>query len=273
MVFRRALFLLVLILPCVVSSGCGKLNFFSTYRDREIIIDGKYTDFGNAMVYYDEKDKVAVNLLNDNDYLYICLISRNRKIETKLMESGFLVWFDPNGGKKKNFGIRFPIGLREMGIPLEKAKKGLDANWRDQEDISDKIDKENEVDISLDKQLVTLEGLQDKLMIMGPPPVRGKSPPGNKDMELNLQNTFNMGIEAKVGRQNGYFVYELKVPLVKSVQHPYAIEAKTGMPIGLGLEMQSAGKMSPPGMEMGERRQPEKSLQLWGTVILSHESA
>lgn len=92
----------LLALLCLSSSGCSKTILFSAWRDRPINIDGKYTDWNKSTAYYDEKTKVVLSLANDAGYLYICLISRNREIETKIMESGLTIWFDPDGGKKRN---------------------------------------------------------------------------------------------------------------------------------------------------------------------------
>ncbi len=165
-------------------------------------------------------------------------------------------------------------------------------------------------DKDFQKRLETLEGLQEKLeLLIGPFNVKGKDrryslssgeagkqhlikdKEGNRGgfskdspMELSLEEAGKLGIEAKVGRENGYFVYELKVPLVKSALHPYAIQVKTSSPIGLGLEipwgikMMDEGGDHMPGREdrggpmpigMGHGMHPGEVFQLWATVTLS----
>ncbi len=64
---------LVFLFCICAAPGCGSLKLESSRRDREIIIDGKYSDWGKTEAYYDEKEKLVVNLCNDQDYLYICL--------------------------------------------------------------------------------------------------------------------------------------------------------------------------------------------------------
>ncbi|MFA5144462.1 MAG: hypothetical protein WC723_00420 [Candidatus Omnitrophota bacterium] len=300
---------ILLLFICLVLSGCGSgLELNSDWRLRQIAIDGKYTDWAGTGSYYNEKEKVLINLLNDNDYLYICLITRNRGIETKIMESGFTAWFDPGAGKNKVFGIRFPAGLKRMGMSIEDKKRDASLDWRDQEDKSGLIDREKERwrDKDFNKRLQTLEGLQGKLEIISGPaepkdkykhrrPPSGEAgkeghalekregPPGSffndgRPMkELSLEEAEKLGIEAKVGQENDYFVYELKVPLTKSMKHPYAIETKAGKQIGLGLEismsgMDIAGKdggRAAPGGLMGLDISPEEGFQLWATVTLS----
>ena len=280
-----------LVLLCLTSFGCGKTVLLSTWRYRPITIDGKYTDWDKSTAYYDETTKAVLNLANDAEYLYICLISRNREIETNIMEAGLTAWFDPDGGQKKEIGIRFPIG----GLSIDDEKRDISRDWQDQEDKSGLIDREKErlVDKSFNKRLETLEGLQEKLEIVrGGVDVKGKkkwpkprgsgSAPGdigmNKPVELSLEEAGKFGIEAKVGRENDYFVYELKVPLTKSAEHIYAMEVKKDKPIGLGLEV-GGFNADIPYDAMGDRMPPRRdrrestlgtvnTLKLWFSVAL-----
>lgn len=281
----------------ILLPGCGKTQLNSNWRQCQINIDGKYTDWKGAESYYDERAKVLLNLLNDREFLYICLITRNRQVEASLMESGFVAWFDHEGGYSKGFGILFPTGLRRMGISLEE-KRDMASDWKDQQDLSEIIDREKEKwsDKNFNKRLEELEGLQSSLEIIDGKEGSGNKesrlkPPGrnrdngfshgmpghdrNHNKVLSLEDAAKIGIEAKVGRENDYFVYELKIPLVKAEAYPYAIEAKRGQPIGLGLEvsmhgMATGGKSEPasgmrPGMISG------RSFYLWATVTLREE--
>ena len=246
----------------------------SAWKDHEIPINGKYTDFGNAMVYYDDRNRVAINMFNDNEFLYICLISRNRNMEKQLMESGFVVWFDPESGKNKMIGIRFPIGMREMGMPL--AEDEAEPNFKEGMAHPPEDDRENvKKDAGdFDKHLEVIEGLQEEIEIM--------IGAVNGNVKLSLDDAKKQGIEVKVGRQNGYFVYEIKMPLMKSAYRQYAIGAKPGKLIGIVLEMASSGKGKMGrngGREGGERKAgpPDTgydtafggSFKVWSTVTLS----
>ena len=263
-----------LVVSCILFSGCAKPNFMSAWKNHEIPINGKYTDFGNAMVYYDERSRVAINMFNDNEFLYICLISRNRNMEKQLMESGFVVWFDPENGKKKMIGIRFPIGMREMGMPL--AEDEAEPNFKEGMDHPPEDDSANVKKDAGDfeKHLEVIEGLQEEIEIM--------IGAVNGNVKLSLNDAKKQGIEVKVGRQNGYFVYEIKMPLMKSAHRQYAIGAKPGKHIGMVLEMAGPGKSRMGrngGIEGGGRRTgpPDAgydtafggSFKVWSTVTLS----
>lgn len=201
-----------------------------------------------------------------------------------------------------------------MGMSIDdEKKKDMSRDWQDQEDKSGLIDREKErlMDKNFNKRLETLEGLQERLEIVkGGVDLKGKNkrpkPPAtgvdkrdimkdkgkapgdirmDKLVELSLEEAGKFGIEAKVGRENDYFVYELKVPLMKSAEHINAIEAKKGEPIGLGLEVDNfsadmsynaMGDRMPTrgGRIPGERESVFDSankLKLWFTVALSSE--
>ncbi|HPT06653.1 MAG TPA: hypothetical protein PLO85_00685 [Candidatus Omnitrophota bacterium] len=284
--------------------GCASPRLMSAWPRHEVQINGTYTGFGDALAYFDEKDKISVHLFNDSEFLYVCLITRNREIEERMVESGLVAWFDADGKRDKKFGIRFPIGLRAMGMTLPRAKKSMESFWKDQMDIQDEINKAGDIDIPFDKQLVVLENLQDRLRIVGSAYERNKGdggarhprkdtrgngplPPTNGDLpekvlELDYAGARAAGIEAKIGRQNNYFVYGLKVPLKKSAHHPYAIDIQRGIPIGFGLEFSEPG--FPPGRDSGEMspddegrmRQPDGGGSqkngvsiVWGVIDLS----
>ncbi len=280
--------LLILLFISIILSGCDETRLDSDWADRKIVVDAKYDDWGSAQAYYDENEKVLINLANDNEYFYICLVTRNRGLEVRLVESGFMAWFDPDAGKKKTFGIRFPIGLRKQGMSLEDEKRNSSNEWYDQEDQSGVIDREKEKwqNKEFNKHLETVEGLQDQLEVVSEVSghkVKGARPP----QVLNLEESAKLGIEVKTGRKNDYFVYELKIPLVKSIEHPNAIGAKPGKPFGLGLEIAkfdmskkkdslfneedgkdspAPSKMGPPDMRSGD------TFQLWAIVTLSSGS-
>jgi hypothetical protein len=300
----------------LVVSGCRENTLFSSWRSQEISIDGKYKDWGTNSTYYDEKTKIVLNLVNDTDYLYVCLITRNREIEVKIMESGLILWFDRDNKKNRAFGIRFPIGLRKLGMSLEeKPKIDIERDWRYQEDKSGLIDRNKErlSDKDFNKHLETLEGLQDKIEIIeriGKIRKKGALPkslpeksdrkqfeknrPGNSlpqdfqkagPPEFTLDQASKFGIEAKAGRENDYFVYELKVPLAKSSEHPFAINIKNDEPFSLGIEIagievgSGMGRDMPPpgggrpgkgpGGPSGGILGGRNEFNLWATVVLS----
>ena len=246
----------------ILLAGCGKLELNSHWRSRLVIIDGLNSEWEGAGTYL-EDENAFIGLVNDEEYMYVCLASTNREIQTQMMRRGFTLWFDPDGGKKRLFGIRFPLGMQEMGVPMRGR-----GSERDLEELRQ----------SFEESMAELE-------ILGP----------GKDECRRLQVADAEGIFVKVRTLRGGFVYELKVPLAQSEQHPFAIGAEAGNTIGLGLETReinrdmfrervgggmrgggglrggrggrggSRGSGMPRG---GTRPEMPKSLKIWATVQL-----
>ena len=105
-------FLLILIHSFLMNSGCSMLRLESTWKDRDITLDGKGGDWQGAK-YYFEEFAVSVGLINDTRHLYVSMMTENPLIRAQIMRQGLTVWIDPKGGKSKTFGIRFPLGRQE----------------------------------------------------------------------------------------------------------------------------------------------------------------
>ena len=120
----------------------------------------------------------------------------------------------------------------------------------------------------------------------------------NKDDERSLTLDHAAGIEAAARIDQGTLRYEVKVPLAKTTDHPYAIGTAPGKTIGIGIETPKPERSSSggggrgyggggggygghgggmgghSGMHGGEGHgeggyQAPKPLNAWGTVALS----
>ncbi len=197
--------------PLLLLLSCGKSGWKSQWRDREIIVDGSQADWDGKMTYL-EKQNLSFGLLNDENFMYLCLVTNDRDLQRQLMRQGFILWFDPAGGNDKHFGIRFPIGMFAMEMPMMRGPQMREGG-------------ESEMEPE-DRRKIFAEALQE-LEILGP----------GKDDRHRTQVASAKGLELKLNEdENGTLVYELKVPLAQSEEHPYAIGAEAGKKIGVGLE-------------------------------------
>jgi len=212
---RVILFFCVLGLIGFVSVAASeKPRFTSQLRDGAITVDGRYDDwYGNLQPF--EAAPVAVQFLNDNEYLYMRLTASASAERRQILRQGFTVWFDPAGGSKKHFGIRYPVVEgggeapgRSGGFGGYGGKRGGDRGG-DQggEAASDPHP-------------------GDRIDVLGP----------GKDDARMLTRDHAPGIDVAIREEQGTLQYELKVPLVKTAEHPYAIEAGPAKSIGFGLE-------------------------------------
>lgn len=116
---RRAVARMTVCWGLVLSAaGCGRLEMDSSWRTREITIDGRDGEWQGAPAYV-AKEKATVSLLNDDEFLYLRLASADRATQAQVMRFGFTVWFDLSGGKQKTFGIHQMKDADAQGVDLK----------------------------------------------------------------------------------------------------------------------------------------------------------
>jgi hypothetical protein len=177
-------------------SAAERPHFDSQRRDSAIIVDGKYDDwYGHLEPFGSEP--VAIQFLNDSEFLYVRLTASDAATRTQIVRQGMTIWFDPGGGTRKKLGIKYPVveggggrGRRGEGEPGDQAAPA------------------------------------DRVDIMGP----------GKDDARSLTRDHLPGVDVAIRAEQGMLQYELKVPLARTADRPYAVEAAPGATIGVGLE-------------------------------------
>jgi len=251
-------------------TGCGSIELDSQWKEREIIIDGKSSDWLGSLYFFEGED-ISVGFLNDESDLYVCLIAAEPTILAQIMMQGFTAWFDPAGGKEKTFGIRFPLGrqaLRDRDMDIRMRNRDRE---QDPQEIQQRF----------------LESQTD-LEIIGP----------GEDKRIKMPIKEAEGIDIKVEASSGMLVYELRVPFRSSDQHPYAIGVQPGDGISVGLEIpkmdrnalrnrmggRGSGGMGMPGggrggmgggrggMDGGRRPRMPNGLNVWVSLQLAAAS-
>jgi len=218
----RRLFMTVvvatLIAPVAVVLASKRQVIDSHWRDRDVAIDGDNGEWPGSLVAVEENHPLLTAAMNDGQYLYLVLSTNDATLRRQIFRQGLIVWFDPSGGDKKHFGLKYPVG-----VPFEESggrggyRRGGSGGGRPP---SDSGSGDPAHSTSSDPDPI------DRLEVYGP----------EKDDAHSFVTAMAPGIAVKTGNVEGYAVYELKVPLVKSADMPYAIEAKPGAVIGFGLE-------------------------------------
>jgi hypothetical protein len=200
-----ALILGLILWPAVVSVA-ERPRFDSQRRDGAIAVDGKFDDwYGHLQPF--ASDPVAIQFLNDDGFLYIRLTASDAATRMQIRRLGMTIWFDPSGGTKKKFGIKYPAVEpgEGRGGPGGRGRRG-EGPPDDAIDAGDRVD------------------------IIGP----------GKDDARSLTRDHLAGVEVAIRNEEGTLDYELKVPLAHTTDRPYAIDTAPGRTIGVGLE---TGKM------------------------------
>ena len=202
-----------------------KPHFESQPRDGAITIDGRYDDwYGNLQPF--EQAPVAIQFLNDKDFLYMRLTASASAERREILRQGFTVWFDPTGGTRKHLGIRYPVV--ERGTGGDEGGHGGYGGYGGSRRGGDRAG---------EREAPPDPSPGDRIDVLGP----------GKDDARMLTRDHAPGIDVAIHEEQGTLQYELKVPLVHTTDHPYAVDAQPGKVVGVGLE---AGKAEGGGFAM-----------------------
>jgi hypothetical protein len=186
-------------------------HFDSQRRDGAITVDGKFDDWSGHLQPFGN-DPVSIQFLNDGEFLYVRLTASEAAARMQIMRLGMTLWFDPAGGTKKKFGIRYPVV--EAGGGFGGGRGG----GRGRRGGADQPPDEEP------------GAATDRVDVLGP----------GKDDARSLTRDHLPGFDVAIRAEEGTLHYELKVPLSRDADHPYAIDAPAGKTIGVGIE---TGKM------------------------------
>jgi hypothetical protein len=214
---RRMIALIMAVLLSSFPSNCSNLRLQSQWRDRDIIIDGNYDEWEGTLLFSEDKG-ATLGFINDEDNLYLCLMSADQSVLMRAISSGFIVWFDGSGKKNEKTGLRFPVGGKIFSSVEPDRKPGFDSQDRIKELLEQQFD----------------------LFI-----ITGEKPQLIKLAELN-----KLGIALRLGQHLGRLVYELQIPLSKSDTHPYAVNAVSDRPVKIKFELGEMERPERPGGEM-----------------------
>jgi hypothetical protein len=186
--------------------GCSSsLQMASKWSERRIQIDGDLKEWSDSTLFA-QKDDIRFGVMNDDEFIYVCVMSSKPNLGRQVMARGMTVWFDPNGGDKKTLGVRFPIGMGRGEMPMRPDGEETDQRG-------------NRVDPMSRPSLNEFEFIG----------------PTEKDLQM-VPRLQGQGVEMHLTSTPERFVYELRIPLAYSSTHPYAVESHSGAHIGVGFE-------------------------------------
>lgn len=81
------------------------------------VIDGKINEWPAELFTANTSVRCSYAIANDGNNLYIAVKVADRMQQMKLVNGGTEVWIDAKAKKKKNLGIKFPIGGEAMTMP------------------------------------------------------------------------------------------------------------------------------------------------------------
>ena len=194
--------------------------------DGHIVVDGDESDWAGTLQPFGDAP-FSMQAVNDSQYLYLRLSASSPEVRRQITRFGLTVWFDPKGGTKKTFGVRYPV-VEEPFDQYQGGSGGFRGGRRDRPQPP----AENA------GQSDTESDAQDRVDILGP----GKS----DARSLTRDHLEGVAVAMKVAQ--GSLFYELQVPLATGPGRPYAIGTSAGKTIGIGFE---TPKVNRPSMSRG----------------------
>ena len=210
-------FMLLAVSATLVASD--KPRFESSPRLEAVTIDGRFDDWpGNLEPFADKP--LSVQFQNDGEFLYMRLAASDPATRMQILRQGLTVWFDPGGGTKKHLGIRYPV-VDHAQYPDSQGRSG-GGGYGGYGGRNRGGDRDNPNAGNSGKEPSPTE----RVDILGP----------GKDDAREMTRDHLPGIDVALRTEQGILQYELKVPLNKTTDHPMAIEAQTGKPVGFGFD-------------------------------------
>jgi hypothetical protein len=193
--------LLIALTTGIVISGCSSTyEVSSRWTSHELKINGTNAEWKDATTLLPGPE-VVVGVKNDRENLYLFMETSNRMTQIQMLALGTTVWFSTKGEKERVFGIQFPVSglLQGRRFPTQQNPEDF-------------------------KHLIELA--QRQFEVVGP---------GEADRH-RIADKQDKGIDVHIGYADGSLMYELKIPLHKSADHIYALEADALKPMLIGLE-------------------------------------
>lgn len=241
--------------------------YVSHWRASEIVVDGSANEWEGLTTAVTDL-KVSLGAANDAEVLRLCLLSDDPGTGELILRRGLIVWFDPAGGTKKVFGLRYPVGTFSVDKPRPSSRGRAAAPSAPPEPIE----------------------IVNRVELLGP----------GRDERRSLLADKVPGIRVKIGQSDTGLTYELEVPLSRTAGRPYGLGAGPGAVVGIGLETPDLEKgvtvtgepprgdargggwsmgagggraAEPPSSRGREQERVRKPLKWWGTIKLATSGA
>ena len=213
---RASLLTVLALILLLMLTGCSSHILESRWSESQAAIDGIGAAWRDTLVSLDDKE-TFVGVLNDEDYLYIRLVTTNRDLESQIIRQGFTIWFDRDGGEQKKFGIRFPLGMDHFSGGRGSRREGKH---------EPEVPRRDSIYVPVNE--VEILGADDG---------------GTHRVAIASAG----GIDARFQTSHDTLTYTLKSPISSSGYFPYTIGTRPGMIVGVTMESSNnRGEEKPP---------------------------
>lgn len=194
----------VILLPAVWAKDEAASQWINT----PIQVDGLEQEWAADDLINQKKLSVDYGFKNDGSYLYSVFIFNDLEYLSTIGQTGMTLWLNPEGKKKKNYGIRF----QQLAVPAEKYIQLLENQGGALTDIQ--------------KQQIRAkpQHLVPNVFII------------NKDEETIRPSAEHKPAVFKSARYEDRIVYEFAVPLEKPADNAFGIGTQPGQSFKMAFE-------------------------------------
>ena len=203
MTYDKLLYLAFLVCFSILfSSGCKSAQVLeSSYLNNEVEINGDNSEWAGTLRPF-PKEKFALGLTNDSEFLYVSVAVTDEQAVNQVLLKGLMLSFDERGGNEKTWAIHYPLGIFRPGEKISRRALAQNAERKLEQFTS---------------SLKTLEIVREN------------------DERTSHPIDGIPGIEVSANLEQEAFYYELKIPIQETDSESYAIRARPGSTIGLGV--------------------------------------
>ena len=215
-------------------SGCASVKQIeSSPVTTDVIIDGSADDWAGALRLFEGESGVSIGVRNDAEAIYVALVVRDQAKLRQIMRAGLNLWFDPDGGKDRVFGIAYPLSPEGMDRSGSGGMRGGMPGGR-----SGGLSEGDREEMEAAMRERFIESL-DELEVLHDGEEHGMRIPGRSDSDIRVAGSF----------EYGELVLEYRIPLGDSEGTAYELPM-VSEELGLGLispEMEMPAGARPAG--------------------------
>lgn len=199
---------LIIIFFLLIHSCSPKLAPEGHFQQSTIIADGNPGDWNLPLRFSNEKYTYQYNVTNDDNNIYICVVSKDYPTQIRMLKAGMTIYFDPKGEKNKIMDLSFP--LRKPDDPLN--------NYRNGSPITNTDQKIEINELLLQSDYYGTEGFFHV-----------------ENGQFGVKNQTNNNVQVAVKLNDSLLVYEAIVPLKYILEELNAKEEKKNFSICISL--------------------------------------
>lgn len=203
---------LAVIILIFVTTGFSKENFVqSKWTTQPLTVDGLDDEWKGDEMTFEKKVQVDFAVRNDAQNMYVLFIFKDPKYLSTISATGITLYYNTEGKKKKDHAFHF----------IKKKVTG--------EELIAYLKKRGEV--LSEEQMQSIKPTSTYSMYM-------TERVGKRDKEISITApipaVLNPGF--KINRKGDAFVYEFRVPLIKSETSPRGMGIEPGQSLKIGFE-------------------------------------